>query len=215
MFPARRADYIQYKQEIRVWRCPPAVGDVGPRAMLGYGTVGELTAWIRLVKAKIADREERDWKLRLELKTKLTLYRHIKSKLAQEEYITWLPTWKRKILTTIRAGASKLRIETGRWRREPRERRTCQICVQNSIEDEAHFMLYCPMYHMERNNMFNEIMVGTEGYHDLRMMLHDPNRMLDVLIGHSFLSSSSRNAVCVAVAKYLTQAFKRRKLFEI
>ena len=111
-----------------------------------------------------------------------------------------------------RAGAGKLRIETGRWRREPR---TCQICVQNSIEDEAHFMLYCPMYHTERTNMFNEIMVRTEGHHDLRMMLHDPNWMLDVLIGHSFLSSSSRNAVCVAVAKYLTQAFKRRKLFEI
>ena len=60
VYKARRAEYIQYNNK-KSW-----CGDVHRLLVaLGLGqcwdteTVGELTAWIRLVKAKIADREER------------------------------------------------------------------------------------------------------------------------------------------------------------
>jgi hypothetical protein len=104
-------------------------------------------------------------------KPKLVLYRTLKTDLRREVYVTLLPSINRKLLTTFRAGASNLRIETGRRVNEPRELRTCRCCVQNLIEDEAHFLLYCPTFEDDRSLFFYEVWLNTWNNCRLRPML--------------------------------------------
>lgn len=46
-----------------------------------------------------------------------------------------------KCITKFRLGSHKLKIETGRWYRQPREERLCPIC--NVLGDEYHAIYNC------------------------------------------------------------------------
>ena len=52
-----------------------------------------------------------------------------------------------------------LRIETGRYENPklPEEQRVCLICGQNTVENEIHFLIYCPVYEEKRTELFNSI----------------------------------------------------------
>ena len=54
----------------------------------------------------------------------------------------------RYVLTSIRTGTNKLRIETGRWKkpREDPRNRICRLCLSGEIEDERHFVQDCKAY---------------------------------------------------------------------
>ena len=91
----------------------------------------------------------------------------------------------------LRAGASQLRIETGRRVNEPKEMRTCRACVSPQLEDEAHFMFYCPIYNQERATLMKEIFENTESHIDLSSCLDDPMMLLDATIGHGFTSKKT------------------------
>ena len=50
-------------------------------------------------------------------------------------------------LTRLRVSSHSLSIETGRWHKPnktPRNERKCIIC--DDVEDEFHFLLFCPLY---------------------------------------------------------------------
>ena len=49
---------------------------------------------------------------------------------------------KRIATTRIRLASHRLKIETGRWSRIPRERR---LCTCGDIQDEQHVLLKCPL----------------------------------------------------------------------
>ena len=53
-----------------------------------------------------------------------------------------------------------LEIERGRYRNIQREKRICQKCNLNEVEDEVHFFFICPKYIQTRidfeNNIYNE-----------------------------------------------------------
>ena len=51
-------------------------------------------------------------------------------------------------LVRFRTGGHHLAVETGRWSnpRVPRAQRLCQMCDQNVVEDELHFLFECPAY---------------------------------------------------------------------
>jgi hypothetical protein len=36
------------------------------------------------------------------------------------------------------------------------DERVCNVCLQEEVEDEKHFLLGCPMYVRERVEMFEE-----------------------------------------------------------
>ena len=59
---------------------------------------------------------------------------------------------QRKFLAKIRLGCLELRIETGRYARprQPPESRLCQVCNEQDIEDEFHFLFECKVYEEER-----------------------------------------------------------------
>ena len=52
------------------------------------------------------------------------------------------PEYRRTVFSRFRVSAHKLRIETGRWQRLPREERICD-CVNGGVQDEIHVLTVC------------------------------------------------------------------------
>ena len=90
----------------------------------------------------------------------------------------------------MRGGSSWLRIETGRWRKEKRKDRICQVCIGEIVEDEKHYLLECPMYVRERAKMFEMIRNNCNLQHCEEM---DATWQLDFLIGHGLASKNKNN----------------------
>ena len=110
-----------------------------------------------LVKKLIMRKEEDEWREGVEKKIKLRLYKNLKNRLVLEDYVVELDREKRRQLTMLRGGTNKLRIETGRWRKESENERVCNVCLCAQVEDERHFLLACPRYVKERVEMFDKI----------------------------------------------------------
>ena len=107
--------------------------------------IGASQAWISQVKAVIKDREQKLWRLEVEHKPKLRLYANLKTKLEPELYLGHENFGNRRLFTMLRCGTNSLRVETGRWKKEPLEKRICDICLASQVEDEMHFSfgLWC------------------------------------------------------------------------
>ena len=61
-----------------------------------------------------------------------------------------LPEVHRRAFTRLRLSSHKLRIETGRWSRLPREDRTC-TCPDHPVQNEEHVVCNCNMSQQIRN----------------------------------------------------------------
>ena len=92
---------------------------------------------------------------------KLLFYSKVYKKFELQPYLK-LPLKKneRTNLTRIRISSHNLAIETGRYHNPPipRDQRFCFSC-QTEIEDEEHFILYCPVYRdirLKYNNIFQK-----------------------------------------------------------
>ena len=54
----------------------------------------------------------------------------------------YIADYRRIEMTRFRVGSHKLKVETGRWSRVPREERTCS-CGVGGIQDEEHVVFHC------------------------------------------------------------------------
>ena len=63
-------------------------------------------------------------------------------------------------LYTFRTSNHKLHIETGRYTRPitPVENRICSNCNSKSVEDEIHFLMYCPKFENHRRELFSNVL---------------------------------------------------------
>jgi len=59
-------------------------------------------------------------------------------------------------MAQLRSGILPIRIETGPFCKLPVEERLCEMCNQGKVEDEFHFIMECPLYHQERQGMFEK-----------------------------------------------------------
>lgn len=74
-------------------------------------------------------------------------------------------------MAQFRCGILPLKIETGRYYNIPADLRLCEICSENCIEDEIHFLFFCKTYKDIRDRLFlnvnslipNFLSLGTEG----------------------------------------------------
>ena len=66
----------------------------------------------------------------------------------------------RNILTRFRTSNHKLHIETGRYTRSitPVENRICSNCNSKNVEDEHHFLMYCPRFENHRRELFSNVL---------------------------------------------------------
>ena len=93
---------------------------------------------------------------RLTDSSKLFLYRKLKTEIKLEDYLIQQKVFKfRQNLTKLRTSDHCLNIETGRYKKIPREQRLCSSC--NEEEDEFHFLLICRKNKDLRYGMFNKI----------------------------------------------------------
>src|SRR3954447_19594425 len=123
----------------------------------------EAKQWRSTVKTKIREREEMQWRERMQQKPKLRTYRQLKTELRFEEYLKTRDREAREVMTRLRGGTNELRIETGRYPITNRDRplevneRRCLICMNGGIEDETHFLLDCCVYEDLRQEMLDVV----------------------------------------------------------
>jgi hypothetical protein len=70
------------------------------------------------------------------------------------------------IIATYRTLNHRLAIETGRWSIIPISRDTglCHFCSYNTVENEAHYVLECPLYDPIRDkfpSLFENVVLGS------------------------------------------------------
>ena len=62
-----------------------------------------------------------------------------------------IPETHRIATSRLRMSSHRLKIETGRWSRTPREERMCNCGM--GIQTESHVLLYCDQTHMLRHSL--------------------------------------------------------------
>ena len=63
----------------------------------------------------------------------------------------------RSLISMIRGGTARLRVEEGRWSRIERSERLCQHCESQEVEDSSHFILRCEKIGDERSSLCEEL----------------------------------------------------------
>jgi len=106
-------------------------------------------SWKKLVKQSIYESATKSWKQGMDRKPKLRTYVKFKSQLCYEPYLDDVDN-RKFLLLKLRVGTNDLAIERDRWEKKDKSQRLCRIC--NDIEDESHFLLYCPGYEAIRTN---------------------------------------------------------------
>ncbi len=111
---------------------------------------------------------ERDWEKSSKTKTKLDLYRKIKSDFKVEKYLLLnIDKYEKSLLSQLRYGILPLRIETGRFCNEKREERICVNCDTNNVETVEHFLFECPMYDTQRLQFINSVQNSIDNWDNI------------------------------------------------
>ncbi len=109
---------------------------------------------LELAKIKVYERLERDWKHHCSTKDKLRTYRIFKHDMTVASHLNCnMPKYQRSLISQLRLGVLPLRIETGRFTGLDVADRLCQVCTDNLIEDEAHFLFECSEYNEYRHEL--------------------------------------------------------------
>ena len=111
---------------------------------------------------------EEEWKKAVNNKPKLRTYQSFKDNLNPADYFKYnLSKYDRSILAKFRSGILQLRVETGRYTQTKLEERICQLCDENTIEDEFHFLCICQKYDSPRTSMYQTIVRKHNHFTDL------------------------------------------------
>ena len=115
---------------------------------------GKLTQYVDLMKKKYISY----WNQTLQHSQKRSFYYTLKKNYSPSAHLDLTrKNPSRKSLVKLRFSSHKLRIETGRYDKIPRDERLCSLCNCNNIEDETHFLLDCPSYSSIRDRLFSKI----------------------------------------------------------
>jgi len=139
-----------------VYETQRLLGDLGLAHIWQSEDTGNAKDWQCLIKKCIHQKEIEKWRAGLEKKSKLRVYRKLKTEFGREAYLA-LPTEQRCYLAMLRSGTNCLRIETGRWRGEAVEARICLLCGMGAVEDEEHLILGCCIYNEMRENLYEQV----------------------------------------------------------
>lgn len=131
----------------------------------------------------------------LQESNKLYLYKFLKIDHSKLEYYLNHPNFEiRKLLTKFRISDHPLLIETGRYRKLPREERTCIKC-KNEIDDECHFFLHCNMNKNIREHLLNHFNTVETNFDNLKNVdklkrILNPSTPYDIEAVTSFIKQS-------------------------
>ena len=101
--------------------------------------------------------QKNDWNLSQNM-PKLVNYNKVKVSFTVPSYVRHrLTTKERSCLARLYCANLPLRVETGRYRNIPRDRRLCTHCDLGAVEDEIHFVTECSLYDDNRRDLMNYI----------------------------------------------------------
>jgi len=106
--------------------------------------------------------------------------------------------YERSLLAKFRCGILQLKIETGRFNQTKLEDRLCDICNNDEIEDEYHFLCNCAKYSSLRASLFRKV----SDHHECFVALDMRQKFVFLL------SKCNRD-----VAKFIRKAWEERKKF--
>ena len=142
---------------------------------------------------RLRDQYMQEWMSGCLENKKLTYYCGFKQLFCQESYLSIIDVNKfRTCLASFRNASHSLMVEKGRHYGLPREYRFCVFC-EGFIEDELHFLLFCPLYTDLRESYINK-------------------RFLNIPNERSFLNimSCTNETVVRNLAMFLYYAFQKR-----
>ena len=110
-------------------------------------------------------------------KCKLTClnYRILKDKFEINDYFTYLPTKKCRLLTAFRTRNHHLPIEVGRWSSIPINDRICRLC-NNGVGDEFHYVLECNFLNEQRRQYINAYYIRNPNTVKFHSLMNDSSR---------------------------------------
>ena len=114
---------------------------------------------------KFKELTNREFQENVEVKPKLRSYKLFKKHVETERYVTAnLSKYERSLMAKLRSGTLQLAIETGRFRNIEIENRLCILCNQNQVENEIHFLCFCPFYHDLRQKLYRELTIDPKSF---------------------------------------------------
>ena len=72
-------------------------------------------------------------------------------------FFFYLKRRQRSLCAQLRTSTLPLAVEVGRFKGTPEHLRLCEFCDLQVVEDEFHFVFYCPLYCDLRNSLFESI----------------------------------------------------------
>ena len=122
---------------------------------LQYIYRNKLSCSVSQIKMTSLEKYKQKWSEEILYKPKLRTYCLIKSVYQTEQYVTLnLTRAQRAVCAQLRCGILPLAIETGRFHAIPEEDRKCHLCDLREVENEMHFLFYCPFFHELRAKLF-------------------------------------------------------------
>ena len=100
------------------------------------------------------------WKAEVSTKPKLSLMAKLNGDCAHNtpHYVSSnLKKCQRSLISRLWTGSLQLRIETGRYYGIPRAERHCQVCNNDCVEDELHFLFDCERYNSARIKLYSKL----------------------------------------------------------
>ncbi len=109
---------------------------------------------INNVKQCLLERLSSNWLTSCTNMSKLDLYKQIKPTFGVERFLTLnIDRYEKSLLSQLRYGILPLRVETGRFVNEKHCDRICTLCNSGSVEDQIHFLFYCNLYDIQREDL--------------------------------------------------------------
>ena len=108
------------------------------------------------IKRNVKQTYDTHWKTEINSMSKSDIYLLIKENVSFEKYMGTVKNFHHRIaLSRLRMSSHPLMIEKGRHFKPPIERvdRKCPMC-KDLIEDECHFLITCPLYNDDRDDLF-------------------------------------------------------------
>ena len=111
------------------------------------------------VKKCLVVQYSESWLNKIKQERKMRTYIQFKTSFVSEDYLSIKNELHRKAMSKLRISAHTLQIERGRYTTPPTpvEKRTCQHCPENQVEDEYHFLITCNKFSTARANLYSTI----------------------------------------------------------
>lgn len=147
---------IDYRTSGKTW-CSE-IKSVLEQANLTYSYVNKHTVDVKFVENILANINQVDWVNKMQSVSKLRTYITFKTRYETEQYLQVnITKTERSHLAQFRCAVLPLKIETGRFSGLSVEDRICQVCNENAVENELHFLLHCQTYDDIRVPFINKI----------------------------------------------------------